>query len=553
MRVKESIRRYATEAAQRPTAARARLLTIPPVPPRDTSRFALTAATSISSSTATEQKAGLLVNGITMTTEISQVDSDKITSACQALENRGLKVITATESSEYAVEQKQPWSEVCWLPAACYVKPQNADEVAATLAALTEKGTTFAVRSTGHNPIPNVSSVNQSGVLIELQDIKSLSLQDDGTGTPLSARNLDVGVGGYTLGGGTPAFPNIHGLATDGVKSFQVVLGDSSIVDANSKMNSELWKALKGGGTNFCTVTRFDIETYPLIKTKYAVNVYDPADYVNILKATIQLQESMEKDPKIGLFVSFNPQSVSVGLLYADQPTGIPKAFDPFLKLNSLIMEAVPWTDGTIMWLVNSIQYTEPSVRRTQSAATIKVDLDLYIKAHELYIEANKTSVSDIFYTIQPLSTSAVQQGEAKGGNIMGIPKVAQNWEYAKSNTKNPFYGPVQRHGPPADRSNSNPRENASRGRDWASNYTVVNVTGLTLFAGVASRIGAAPRTNAEVEGKSRANDAQSSYHAFNSALETLQDQAGYCALITKQIRSPGRSMVIRPFTAVVS
>ncbi|KAI1273202.1 hypothetical protein F5Y07DRAFT_402687 [Xylaria sp. FL0933] len=91
-------------------------------------------------------------------------------------------------------------------------------------------------------------------------------------------------------------------------------------------------------------------------------------------------------------------------------------------------MEVVPWTDGTIMSLVNSIQYTEPSAQRTQSAATIKVDLDLYIKAHELYVEASKTSVFDIFYTIQPLSTSAVQQGEAKGGNIMGIPKVAQNF-----------------------------------------------------------------------------------------------------------------------------
>ncbi|KAI1348002.1 6-hydroxy-D-nicotine oxidase [Xylaria sp. FL0043] len=381
-----------------------------------------------------------------MTTETSQYGPDKVTSACQALENRGLEVITAAESSDYAVEKKQPWSEVCWLPAACYVKPQNADEVAATLATLTEKGITFAIRSTGHNPIPKVSSVNKSGVLIDLQDIKSLSLQDDGTvqigggarwgsvyafleaqgRSIIGARNLDVGVGGYTLGGGMPAFPNIHGLATDGVKNFQVVLGDSSIVDANSKTNCELWKALKGGGTNFGIVTRFDIETYPIIKTKYAVNVYDPADYVNILEATVQLQKSMEKDPKIGLFVSFSSQSVS-----------IPEAFDPFLKLNSRIMEAVPWTDGTIMSLVNSIQYTEPSARRTQSAATIKVDLDLYIKAHELYIEANKTSVSDIFYTIQPLSTSAVQQGEAKGGNIMGIPRVAQNWWVAASSWHN--------------------------------------------------------------------------------------------------------------------
>ncbi|KAK5628867.1 hypothetical protein RRF57_004582 [Xylaria bambusicola] len=324
----------------------------------------------------------------------------------------------------------------------------NEHEVAATLTQLTENGITFAVRSTGHNPIPKVSSVDQSGVLIDLQDIKSLSLQDDGTvqiggGTKwgdiytfledqgrsiIGARNLGVGVGGYTLGGGMTAFPNIHGLPADNVINYQVVLGNSKIVDANSKTNSDLWKTLKGGGTNFGIVTRFDIQTYPLIKTKYAVNVYDPADYVNILKATVQVQESMEMDPKIGLFVSVSAQAASVGLLYADTPAEIPKAFDPFLQLDSLLMEAVPWTDGTIKSLVNSIQYDQPSARRTQAAATTKVDLDLYIKAHELYVEANKTAVSDIFYTIQPLSRSAVQQGEEKGGNIMGIPEAPQNW-----------------------------------------------------------------------------------------------------------------------------
>ncbi|KAI0196912.1 6-hydroxy-D-nicotine oxidase [Astrocystis sublimbata] len=384
-----------------------------------------------------------------------RVDSDKAMATCQALQSQGLRVVTAKDSSDYVAEQQNPWSEVCWLPATCYVRPQNAAEVAAALATVTEKGTTFAVRSTGHNPIPKVSSVDQDGVVIDLRDIKSLSLRDDGVvqigggatwgdiytfledrgRSIIGARNLDVGVGGYTLGGGMSAFPNIHGLPADNVVNYQLVLGNSTIVEANAATNSDLWRALKGGGTNFGIVTRFDMQTYPLIKTKYAVNVYDPADYVNILQATIRVQESMEDDPKIGLFVSFSAQSVTVGLLYADElPEEItPKAFDPFLQLDSLLAQPVPWTSGTIKSLVNSIQYNAPSARRTQAAATIKVDLDLYVKAHELYIERNKTAVSDVFYTIQPLSRSAVRQGEEKGGNIMGIPDVAQNWWVAAS------------------------------------------------------------------------------------------------------------------------
>ncbi|KAK6829828.1 6-hydroxy-D-nicotine oxidase [Apiospora arundinis] len=146
------------------------------------------------------------------------------------------------------------------------------------------------------------------------------------------------------------------------------------------------------------------METYPLIKTKYRVNLYDPADYVNILKATVQVQESMELDPKIGLSVSFNPTFVAVGLLYADAPAEIPAAFKPFMDLESLMSAAVPWTIGIVKSLVEAIQYNAPSSTTT----TTKVSLDLYIKSHELYLETIKTSVANVFYTIQPLSSSAV-------------------------------------------------------------------------------------------------------------------------------------------------
>lgn len=110
-------------------------------------------------------------------------------------------------------------------------------------------------------------------------------------------------------------------------------------------------------------VTRFDLETYPLIRTNYAVNLYSPDDYVNILQATVKVQKTMEIDPKIGLFVSFNPAYVAVGLLYADISANMPNVFEPFLNLRSLISNAVPWTDGTIKSLVESIQSTEPSAR----------------------------------------------------------------------------------------------------------------------------------------------------------------------------------------------
>lgn len=105
------------------------------------------------------------------------------------------------------------------------MRPQNTGEVAAVLGTLIELGVKFAIRSTGHNPTINASGVDGSGIVIDMRDIKALSLDDDGDGdgtlragggstwgdvyafleergrSAIGARNLGVGVAGYTLGG----------------------------------------------------------------------------------------------------------------------------------------------------------------------------------------------------------------------------------------------------------------------------------------------------------------------------------------------------------------
>lgn len=76
--------------------------------------------------------------------------------------------------------------------------------------------------------------------------------------------------------------------------------------------------------------------------------MYNPEDRENILKATLEVQDAMEKDPKIGLFVNFNKGVVVVGLLYADHPEQPPAAFKPFHDLTSLIATIAPTANGTL-------------------------------------------------------------------------------------------------------------------------------------------------------------------------------------------------------------
>jgi hypothetical protein len=108
-------------------------------------------------------------------------------------------------------------------------------------------------------------------------------------------------------------------------------------------------------------VTRFDLETHPLINVQYTINLYNPEDYVEIIKATIAVQEAMENDPKIGLFTNFNQGFVAVGLLYGDTPAERPQAFEPFYNLTSLMSTVLPTTNGTLLSLAQAMGHAQES------------------------------------------------------------------------------------------------------------------------------------------------------------------------------------------------
>ncbi|KAK7952975.1 6-hydroxy-D-nicotine oxidase [Apiospora saccharicola] len=163
------------------------------------------------------------------------VDSDVLKRAdlvCQTLRQQVTGTVTTPQDESYEAEQERLWSGTCWLPAAAYVRPQSTAQVAAVLATLKKTNTKFAVRSTGHHSTADFSSVDESGVVIDLRDLKSLALDEDGDGSftlraavaapgatcTLSSRNAVVpssglatlvsGLGGFTLGGtyGLPGF-----------------------------------------------------------------------------------------------------------------------------------------------------------------------------------------------------------------------------------------------------------------------------------------------------------------------------------------------------------
>ena len=90
-----------------------------------------------------------------------------------------------------------------------------------------------------------------------------------GLGTPGGTVN-DTGVGGLTLGGGFGWLSGQHGLVIDNLVQATVVIADGSVVTASPTSHSDLFWAIRGGGSNFGIVTELVLKTYPQRKTVFA-------------------------------------------------------------------------------------------------------------------------------------------------------------------------------------------------------------------------------------------------------------------------------------------
>ncbi|KAI1325928.1 FAD-binding domain-containing protein [Xylariaceae sp. FL0255] len=309
-------------------------------------------------------------------------------------------------------------SQTCWDSPAAYIQPETTQQVAEALAILKNTCTKFALRTHGHTPNPGFSSIGKNGVVLDLHKLCSIISFDKEAGI------LHVGAGGY------PAIPNLHGTGADGVCEFEVVLSDSTIVTANAEKNMDLYRSLKGGGSNFGIVTSVKLKVYPLIKVQYSTELYAETDISTIMQATVEVQAAMENNPNLNLFVNVNAGFIVIGLISANGPDERSGEFKPISNLTSKINTAVPVTNGTISFLAQAMSHATDLGRRTIGSVTTNVSGDLYKQIYSRWKEviSKLPTGMGLHYTIQPFSAAGAQAGEILGRNIMGLEKASQCW-----------------------------------------------------------------------------------------------------------------------------
>jgi FAD/FMN-containing dehydrogenase len=78
----------------------------------------------------------------------------------------------------------------------------------------------------------------------------------------LHGSSPDVGVVGYTLGGGMGWLARSHGLSANSVTAVELVTADGRLVYADRDNEPDLFWAVRGGGGNFGVVTAIEIQLY---------------------------------------------------------------------------------------------------------------------------------------------------------------------------------------------------------------------------------------------------------------------------------------------------
>jgi FAD/FMN-containing dehydrogenase len=180
-------------------------------------------------------------------------------------------------------------------PAAVAV-PRDADQVVAAVLYAKREGLRVAAQGTGHNasPLGDLSDT----LLIKTHEMRGVEIDPVGRVArveagaqwgdvvgpagehglaALSGSSHDVGVVGYTLGGGISFLARRYGLSADRVLAADVVTADGELVRADRSQNQDLFWAIRGGGGAFGIITALEFELLDL-PTIYAGAAFFPIE-----------------------------------------------------------------------------------------------------------------------------------------------------------------------------------------------------------------------------------------------------------------------------------
>jgi hypothetical protein len=205
-------------------------------------------------------------------------------------------------------QARQAWNLAVDQRPAAVILPESATDVAAAVRYAAERGLCVAAQGTGHNAGPLGPLAGT--VLLRTERMRGIRIDPQARTArveagvvwldvvhaaarhglaALAGSSPDVGVTGYTLGGGLSFLGRTYGLAASSVQAIEVITADGHLVRADHEQQPDLFWALRGGGGSFGVVTALEFGLFPVTQAYAGVLWYPVERGSQVLHAWAEL------------------------------------------------------------------------------------------------------------------------------------------------------------------------------------------------------------------------------------------------------------------------
>lgn len=224
-------------------------------------------------------------------------------------------------------EARRAWNLAVDQQPAAVALPESVEDVIAVVRWARSRGLRVAPQATGHSAGAMGSLAHT--VLVKMERMRGVEIDaakrrargaagtvwaevtaaaaDHGLAA-LAGSSHDVGVVGYSLGGGISHLARKHGLAANAITAVELVNAEGEVVRADAESEHELFWALRGGGGSFGIVTAIEIALLPIEEVYAGVFFFPIERGAEVLHAWRRWVENVpEEVMSIGRFLQFPP------------------------------------------------------------------------------------------------------------------------------------------------------------------------------------------------------------------------------------------------------
>jgi FAD/FMN-containing dehydrogenase len=235
---------------------------------------------------------------LTSDTRTTPLPQQRRTSTYEAL-RRAVKghVSVPTKASYDALVA--PWNLAVPMEPDVVVVPKDAEDVAAAVRVAGQRGLQVGVQATGHGAVSSLAGQ----VLVNTKHLDEVTIHPEGWArvgagvkwakvleaaapygfAALNGSSSDVGVVGYTTGGGVGPMARTFGLAADKVRAFDVVTGDGQLRRVTPTEHPDLFFGLRGGKGALGIVTAVEFDLVPMTSFYGGAAYFDGSDAAAVI------------------------------------------------------------------------------------------------------------------------------------------------------------------------------------------------------------------------------------------------------------------------------